>query len=146
MWPEVTLEAKSERPGFRTRDSSHPFWVTSRSSHLLAALKWVVGCRCCSEKAYFEVRPIFLDLDCKLVVLDVDSSEVGAFKLVTVYSPTGAEQPDFFRSLEVFLGTSPSLVLVVVWNSNLDTRLGYVGLADSRGDAKASHTCSVVSN
>lgn len=37
-----------------------------------------------------EIRLIFVDLNGNLVVLDVSNSEVGAFRLVAVYTPIGA--------------------------------------------------------
>ena len=75
-----------------------------------------------------QVRTIFLDPEGKSVVLDVSNGEGDAFRLVAVYAPTGAGRPDFFRRLEVFLGTSRSLVLVGDWNAILDARLDAVGL------------------
>ena len=84
-----------------------------------------------------EIRPIFKDPEGKLVVLDVNSSEGGAFRLVAAYAPTGAGRPAFFRRLEDFLGTSRSLVLAGDWNAILDARWDYEGMADRRGGCKS---------
>ena len=84
-----------------------------------------------------QVRTIFLDPEGKSVVLDVSNGEGDAFRLVAVYAPTGAGRPEFFRRLEVFLGTSRSLVLVGDWNAILDARLDAAGLTDRRGGCKS---------
>lgn len=41
-----------------------------------------------------EVRTIFLDPDCRLVVLNVSNSESSFSRLATVSFPTGADQGD----------------------------------------------------
>lgn len=53
-----------------------------------------------------KIRTIFQDQEGKLVVLDTSDSEDIAFIPVAVYVPTGARLTDFFRRLEVFIGTS----------------------------------------
>lgn len=57
-----------------------------------------------------KIQLIFLDLEGKSVVLNMKNNEGSTFKLVVVYVPTGSEQPDFFRHLEIFLGMSHSFV------------------------------------
>lgn len=76
-----------------------------------------------------KVQMIFLDLEGKLVVLDMSYN---TFRLITVYSLTGAGQPDFFRDWKVFLGTSRSLMLVGDWNTILDAHLDRVRLSDRK--------------
>ncbi|WP_347046864.1 hypothetical protein, partial [Escherichia coli] len=63
----------------------------------------------------------------------MNDNEGSPFRLVAVYAPTGTVQPDFFRRLEAFLGTSRSLVLVGDWNAILDARVDWVGLAQRKG-------------
>lgn len=80
-----------------------------------------------------EVRTIFLDPEDKLAVMDVSNSESGAFRLIAIYVFTGPEQPNFFRCLEVFFGTSRSLIslmLVNDWNAILDAHLDRVALIE----------------
>lgn len=48
----------------------------------------------------------------RLVVLDVNSSDDSAFRLVATYAPTGIVQFDKFMRLESFLGKSRTLILV----------------------------------
>lgn len=50
------------------------------------------------------MKAFFLDPEGKLVVLDLNSSDRGAFRLVAAYAPIGAGQSDYFERLEVFLG------------------------------------------
>lgn len=50
-----------------------------------------------------KIRSVVLDHEGELVVLDVNGSNGETFRLVAVYVPTGARQPKYFRSLEVFL-------------------------------------------
>lgn len=55
-----------------------------------------------------KIKAVFLDLEGNLVDLGVNSSDGGA-----AYSPTGgAELSNYFKRLEVFLGTSLNLVFV----------------------------------
>lgn len=80
-----------------------------------------------------EVRTIFLDPEDKLAVMDVSNSESGAFRLIAIYVFTGPEQPNVFRRLEVFFGTSRSLIslmLVNDWNAILDAHLDRVALIE----------------
>lgn len=61
-----------------------------------------------------EVNVIFLVQDDILVVLDVNGSEGGDLRLAVDYASIGARREEFFRRLEIFLGTSHSLILVGV--------------------------------
>lgn len=41
-----------------------------------------------------EIKTVFLDPECKLVVLDKNSSKGGAFRLMAAYTPTGSGRFD----------------------------------------------------
>lgn len=79
-----------------------------------------------------KIRTVLLNLEFKLVILNVNSSNRAAFRQVTAYALPVEEQPDFFRCLEVFLGTSQLLMLMSGTNTILDTCLGCIGLAIRR--------------
>lgn len=85
----------------------------------------------------FQIRANLLDPDCRMVVLGLNDSEGGTFRLGTVYAQTGAGKPDFFRHLETFLGKSCMLVLVEDWNSILNAWKECVGLINSRRRCKS---------
>lgn len=76
----------------------------------------------------FEIT-IFVDPESKMVVWDVNSSDGGAFRLVTFYPLTDAGQLPFLQTAgDVFLESSQPLVLMDIWNSILDEGLDCVGL------------------
>lgn len=52
--------------------------------------------------------------------------DLPAFRLVTVYTPTGARQPDFFRRLPCPLGMCCSLKLVSDLNAVVEARVDRV--------------------
>lgn len=64
--------------------------------------------------------------------LNVKDNYGSAFKLVALYAPSGAGQPEFFRRLEAFLGTSRSLELIGDWNAILVVRVDWVVVADRK--------------
>lgn len=68
-----------------------------------------------------EVRTVVVDPAGRLVFLRTTYNSDKFFKLVAVYVPCGAGQSGYFRSLENFLGTSHTLVLLV------DLRLDFAG-------------------
>lgn len=59
-----------------------------------------------------QIRYMFLESVCLLVLLTVNGSEGGAFRLAVVYAPTGAEWLDILSCVDTFLGTFRTLVLV----------------------------------
>lgn len=91
------------------------------------------------------ILSVFMDLEGKLVVLDFSDNEGSVFRLVAVYTPTGAGQPKFFRHLETFLGTFRSLELTGDRTAILDACVHWVGLVDRKGVRKPQ-TCTVVSS
>lgn len=64
------------------------------------------NCSIVSKSRDLETRSVFVDPEGNIVVLDVNSSDGGAFRMVTVYALTGAEQTNYFKHLKFFLRTS----------------------------------------
>lgn len=87
-----------------------------------------------------KIEAVFLDPEGESIVLDVNGSDSGAFKVVAVYAPTGAGWSVYFKCLEVSLETSRILVSVRDSNFALDGRFGCVGVSDRRGECKSLKT------
>lgn len=49
------------------------------------------------EGSALKVRPVFLDPEGKMVVLDVTHRSQQFFRLITVYAPAGGGRLDFFQ-------------------------------------------------
>lgn len=112
--------------------------MTSRSIHL----RWRGYCSIVSFSFGSQNKAHLLEPEGKLVILDVNGSNGGDFRLVVVYAPIVAGQPEFIRRLEVFLSTSLPFVLVGDFNAILVVKLDTVGLPDEKRNCKAPHTCS----
>lgn len=65
-----------------------------------------------------------------IVVLDMNSSDGGAFRLVAAYASRGTERPAYFKRLNTFRGTPRTLVLVGNRNAALDGRFNCLGFSD----------------
>lgn len=68
----------------------------------------------------------------ELVVLGVSHNSKQSFRVVTVYSPAGSGQADFFKKLEKFPVTSKTLVVLGDFNVIIDAPIDCVSSAGRR--------------
>lgn len=85
-----------------------------------------------------KIKAVFLDSEGKLVVLNWNGSDGGAFKLL---APIEAGQSDYFKRLDIFLRTSRTFLLVGVWDVVLDERSDCMSVYNRRRGTKASKSC-----
>lgn len=85
-----------------------------------------MSCNSTQKKLDIEVSTVFLVRQGSLVVLDVTYNRCKAFGLVAIYPYSVTGQSDFFRSLNNFLRTLNTLVLLSNFNTICGARIDCV--------------------